>query len=1599
MSRITFLDIEIQAKTEEILDIGCIRENGDIIHSTSLDELQKFLIGSEYICGHNLINHDLKYLKKHIGDSFEEEYKLLDTLYLSPLLFPKKPYHKLLKNDKLQTDDLNNPLSDAIKAKDLFYDEQSAFYELNDNLKQIYYLLLNGDNHFKGFFEYVGFTGSGNSVEALIKQEFGSHICNNIDLYRIIQNDPVALAYCLALISSESRISITPSWVFYMFPGVERIMFQLRSQPCLQGCPFCNQAFDANLGLKKYFNFDEYRTFKGEALQEKAVEAALNNKSILAIFPTGGGKSLTYQIPALMSGENAHALTIIISPLQSLMKDQVDNLEKKGITDAVTINGLLDPIERGKAVERVDDGRASILYISPEALRSKTIERLLLGRKIARFVIDEAHCFSSWGHDFRVDYLYIGDFIKNLQKKKSLESNIPISCFTATAKPQVIEDIKTYFNEKLNIELEIFKTNASRENLHFNVINCTNDNDKILKLRDLIDANNCPTIVYVSRTKRAETVAKKLVDEGCLARAYHGKMDAKDKTANQNAFMSGEVDIMVATSAFGMGVDKDNVGMVVHYEISDSLENYVQESGRAGRDESIEADCYILFNEDDLGKHFIMLNQTKIDRKQIQDVWKAIKELTRFRSELSKSALEIARKAGWNEQIADLEIRVTTAIAALEEAGYVKRIHNSPRIFATSILSKNADEAIQKINQSTRFNEKQKEQSTRIIRRLISAKSTSRANDDEAESRVDYISDLLGISNKDVIRALTLMREEKILADTKDLSAYINHEESQKNSEKLHKNYAKLEKCLFEIIQENESVINYKELNENALGIGIDSTVIKIKTIINFWSIKNWIKKKPHRNSNDNFTLDFKRQKEKLTAHIEKRHVLSEFIIEYLYAKPGNSLSGQKENGNRLIEFSVHELKEKYDSKKGMFDFKINIYDVEESLFFLSKIEALRIEGGFLVIYNKMNIDRIEKNPRLQYKQEDYNSLNNHYKHKTQQIHIVGEYAKKMLSDYTGALTFVDDYFQLNYSSFINKYFPGSRKDEIVKSITPSQFKKLFGELSARQLDIIKDNTTQYIVVAAGPGSGKTRLLVHKLASIIYMEDIKYEQLIMLTFSRAAVNEFKERLIKLIGNAAHFVEIKTFHSFCFDLLGRLGSIEKSKEVIKDALQLLKNNEVEPGRIAKAVMVIDEAQDIDGDEFALISELMRRNPEMRIIAVGDDDQNIYEFRGSDSKYFQSFLDFENSKKYELVENYRSKNNLVEFSNQFTNCIENRIKESVINAYDKSNGKIRIIKYASDQLVEPVVKDILNSELSGTTCILTQTNDEALYISGLLNKKGLQARLIQSNSGFYLHNLKELRFAIDFLNSNPDTRVISNDQIDLCKRKLKENFEGAHVLPVCLKILDDFVKLNPKTKYKTDLKVFIEESNFEDFINEGHDTVLVSTIHKAKGKEFDNVFLLLNNYDITKEDKRRQLYVAITRAKSNLSIHYNGSFLEHIKVENLRTGKDDTEYISPKDIYIQLTHTETNLGYFSFVQHRIKRMSTGDPLYIIEGGCNNKKGEQVLKFSKSLISQIQGLNKKGYKVSSAKINFIVYWYNEEKKEEIQILLPELSLKKEE
>lgn len=1595
MKSIVFIDSEISAESGSVLDLGAVKPNHAQFHSASARDFVGFVSGCDFVCGHNIIAHDLKY----ISSVFENQQIPcpIDTLPLSPLLFPRKPYHALLKDDKLQTDELNNPLNDSIKAMQLFFDEMNVFNALPSKLKWIYCALLYPYPEFQGFFKYTGFKPYG-ITESAIKAEFEGKLCTSADVSVLIRNYPVELAYSLALIYTDDHHSITPPWVLKNYPKVENMIHYLRNTPCAGGCPYCNAKMDVHAELKRIFGYDGFRTYNGEPLQEKAADAAVHGKSLLAVFPTGGGKSITFQLPALMAGEAIHGLTVVISPLQSLMKDQVDNLEENGIVDAVTVNGMLSPIERAEALARVENGMATILYISPEQLRSKTIERLLLSRNIARFVIDEAHCFSAWGQDFRVDYLYIGDFIRELQKKKALKAGIPVSCFTATAKQKVISDICDYFKKKLNLNLELFATTATRENLQYAVLYKETEEEKYNTLRSLIEQKNCPTIVYVSRTRRTLELANKLTSDGFPAKPFNGKMDSNEKIANQESFIRNEIKVIVATSAFGMGVDKKDVKLVIHYDISDSLENYVQEAGRAGRDQSIRAECYVLYNDNDLNKHFILLNQTKLSISEIQQVWKAIKDLTKLRPRACCSPLEIARQAGWDDSVSDIETRVKTAIAALENAGYVKRGRNTPHVYATSILAKNMQEAGDIIDSCGLFGDDQRQNAKRIIKSLISSRSIANAGNDDAESRVDYLADMLGIEKSDVISSINLMREANLLADSQDMFAFIHRSDSQNKSAQILEKVSKLENFLISQLSEEGCSFNLKEINERAQNAGIASSSVKnLRTILYYWTIKGYIRKGSGNSDKKTDIIPLVKidiLQEKFNCRID----ICKFLVHELYEKAAKLPDNTSENVP--VQFSLLGLWQAYQEKSqvSLFITKATSSDIEDALLFLSKIGSVSLEGGFLVLYNGMEIKRLIADNKIRYKVDDYRMLSEFYKQKIQQIHIVGEYANLMVRDYTAALKFVQDYFQIDFKQFIAKYFKGERSKEINRNITPDKYNQLFGDLSEIQAKIINDDESKYIVTAAGPGSGKTRVLVHKLAALLLLEDVKHEQLLMLTFSRAAATEFKKRLVELIGNAANFVEIKTFHSYCFDLLGKIGSLEDSENVVKDAAKMINSGEVEIGRITKNVVVIDEAQDMDESEFSLIEALMKRNDDMRVIAVGDDDQNIYEFRGSDSKYLGSFITEYNATVYEMVENYRSKPNVVALANEFATTITTRMKTNPIHAVQTQNGVVQLVRHVSTNLEEPVINHILSTYQGGRTCVLTSTNDEALRVVGLLAKHGIRARLIQSNDGFRLYNLSEIRFFIKEIDKRLKSPVISDEIWSGAKGRLKTVYGDSNCLDICLTLISDFETIN-RTKYRTDLEEFIKESNYEDFYNDEKETVLVSTIHKSKGREFDSVYMLLNNMTIRTDASRRQIYVGLTRAKNELYIHYNNGILDTFKIPGVERIEDDHEYPAPKEIILQLSYKDVFLDFFKDKKELIFKLHSGTEL-CLDGEYLSAEIEsrtvRVAKCSKSCISHIDELQKKGYLPYKAAVRFVVAWQGEKDDSETAVILPDLFLK---
>lgn len=1342
-----------------------------------------------------------------------------------------------------------------------------------------------------------------------------------------------------------------------------------------------------------------------------------------------------------MDGRTIHGLTVVISPLQSLMKDQVDNLADRGFTDAVTINGLLDPISRSLAIERVQSGDATLLYIAPEMLRSKTIERILMARHVVRFVIDEAHCFSAWGQDFRVDYLYIGKFIKEYQERKfgkdAMARNhgqtlIPVSCFTATAKQKVVQDICDYFKHWLGTDLQLFASSASRTNLHYSVIHVDSDGNKYNLLRSLVEQADCPTIIYVSRTKRTRELAQKLTRDGISALPYNGKMDADEKIHNQDAFMSDKVRIIVATSAFGMGVDKSDVGLVIHYDISDSLENYVQEAGRAGRDPHLNAKCYVLYSDEDLDKHFILLNQTKLSISEIQQVWKAVKDFTKQRPHVSCSALEIARQAGWDDSVSDIETRVRTALSALEQSGYIERGNNIPHVYATGITVKNMDEARLRLTESPLFSEDEMKNAIRIIKSLITQKHIAKAQDSEAESRIDYLADILGLSKRDVISSVDRMRQEGILADTRDISAYLQDiSDKQRKPQQMLENFAKLERYILEHIPDESLHITYKQLNDNAVHDGINtSTEKKIRTLLYFLAVKGYAHKKEDGVRNLIVTRD--KDIETIIKRFERRIEVCRFIIERLYSlaeEISKTITEESNNSSSVdskekpLQFSVVELLNDLKScSQSLFsDFSsLQLEDVEEALLYLSKIGAMKLEGGFLVLYNAMAIKRT-KELRLRYKQEDYRMLNEFYKQKIQQIHIVGEYANLMVRDYDAALQYVQDYFQMDYHCFISKYFKGNRETEIERNVTPSKYKQLFGILSKRQKEIIDDHESRCIVVAAGPGSGKTRVLVHKLASLLLLEDVKHEQLLMLTFSRAAATEFKQRLMQLIGNAAHFVEIKTFHSYCFDLLGRVGNLDEAGDVVKQAAEMINNGEVEPNRISKTVLVIDEAQDMSKDDYALVSALMKANEEMRVIAVGDDDQNIYEFRGSNSQYLYELAQTEHSRFIEMTENYRSLRHIVDTANDFARNIRQRIKSTPIISMSQEDGEVRIVKHPYEiqekkvYMYQPILEDVTrllgnnaskeadasSRKKNETISILTQTNEEAVIMLALLHSHNIKAKLVQSMDGLRFWNLAEVRYFLKKIDQGiKETKspIIPDDIWEAAKQQTVQKYASSQALPYLRRSLQVFEQTN-RAKYYSDLREFVFESSVEDFCDISKSDIVVSTIHKAKGHEFNHVLMLITHPEHPTDDILRRYYVGMTRAKRTLTIHTNGNLFDSLK--SAQHLYDAQTYDEPNEIVLQLSHKDVNLGFSKPHKDAILSLRSGMPLtYHDHCLCLPSTGRDIAQLSIKMKEKLGKWELKGYKVTAARIRFIVAWKSKDAprdEKESAIVLADLVMEK--
>ena len=1338
------LDLEVGRKDQRIQAFAALREDappftcrgGNL--ASALARLDAFAEGAAYLLGHNLIAFDLPHLQAAKPDLRLLRLPPIDTLRLSPLAFPRNPYHHLVKHyqdGQLRRGRVNDPELDARLALQLLADQRQALREAPPNLLVAWHWLTTeksaGSNlmgrpaplpgmaatqgrtaGFDAFFATLRQAPRPSATEAqeAIRQRLAQAACRaqSQEVLARPAQQGWALAYALAWLSVAGGNSVMPPWVRHQFPAAGRLVRQLRDQACTDpACHWCRERQDACKELKRWFGFDSFRPqpegSDGKPMQQTIVEASMAGTPVLGILPTGTGKSLCYQVPALSRYDKTGALTVVISPLVALMADQVAGLERHGIGCAVTVNGLLSLPERQNALDRVRLGDAGILIIAPEQLRSVSVRRALAQREIGAWVLDEAHCLSRWGHDFRPDYRYVTRFIR----EKAADA--PVLCLTATAKPEVRDDILRHFRERSGVHLKLFDGGAKRTNLEFVVVQTT-PGEKFSHIHQILEADLPPevaggAIVYCATQRRSEDIAEFLCGKGVPAEHFHAGLSPEIKKIVQQQFIAGDSRVIVATNAFGMGIDKPDVRLVIHADIPGSLENYLQEAGRAGRDRA-SARCVLLYTPDDVERQFGLSARSRLTQWEIQGILKALRNLERKKrpaGELVATAGEILREddeAAFERDSATDDTRVRTAISWLEEAQLLSREENRVQVFPSSLRVGSLDEARRKLAK------RELRADYRASLQNI-AKALLEADPDEGIS-TDELVGVSGLTPEAVRHAMFDLEELGVSSNDTALTAFV-HAGAPRPSRKRLAEAAALEQALIEALR--ETAPDMQEGDASTLHLRIITQRLKDAGHARalpeqVWRLLRGIAADGRGEGSGKGSLGLRRR-DRETARVTlqrpwqalaetalRRRSAAQCLLKHLLGclPPGSR------GTDLLAETSLGKL---MDALRSDVELQAKVADAERrsklldrALLWLHEQEVLRLNKGLAVFRPAMTI-HLSKD-RRRFAKADFMPLDLHYKDQVLQVHVMAEYAQRGLNRMAEALALAMDYFSLSQDDFLRRWLSGKGEDDLARQTTAESWRSIVESLKnpVQQRIVADDREQANVLVLAGPGSGKTRVLVHRIAYLLRVRRENPRGIIALAYNRHAAVEIRRRLAQLAGDDARGVLVYTCHGLAMRLVGASFSDRSEplddaafKEVMRQAVALLRGDGLPPeeadehrDRLLAGFrwILVDEYQDIGPDQYELISALAGRtladeDDKLNLFAVGDDDQNIYAFAGASVRFIRQFEADYRAKTMFLTDNYRSTAHILAAANAAIAPAAERMKAGHPIRVDRGRGK--------------------------------------------------------------------------------------------------------------------------------------------------------------------------------------------------------------------------------------------------------------------------------------------------------------------------------------
>lgn len=1653
LSRCVSLDLEVGKEDRRIHAIGAVRTDTDrrLAYSrgnlaAALIKLDEFAEGASFVLGHNLIEFDLPHLKAAKPDLQLLKLPAVDTLRLSPLAFPSNPYHHLVKHYQdggLKRGHVNDPEADARLVLEVFNDQHKELLSASQDLLTSWHWLCTpeskgADRALDEFFSLVrqDRRPSKNEATKAIGRRLKSITCAQAadEIKENAGKFGWALAYALAWLSVAGGNSVMPPWVRHQFPEAGQLVRRLRDIACTDpACKWCRERHDAKKELKRWFGFDDFRPepadHDGRPMQQAIVEEAIAGRHVLGILPTGTGKSLCYQIPALSRYDKTGALTVVISPLVALMADQVAGLEASGIGCCVTVNGLLSMPERADALDRVRLGDAGILLISPEQLRSRSLRRALNQREIGAWIIDEAHCLSRWGHDFRPDYRYVGRFI---HERASDGPVPPVLCLTATAKPDVIEDIVRHFQDKLGIELIVFDGGAERTNLTFEVVPTTGG-EKFSHIHQVLVSYLPPdapggAIVYCATRQQSEDIAEYLKLKDVSVAHFHAGLPPETKKNVQQRFVKGELRAIVATNAFGMGIDKPDVRLVIHADIPGSLENYLQEAGRAGRDRN-SARCVLLYTKDDVERQFSMSAHARLTRREIHGILRALRNLDRkkrFNGEIVATAGEILgedeEKAFERDSVTD-DNRVRTAVAWLEESKLLTREENSVQVFPSSLRVRSVKEARRQISKANIKNSTYRGQLLRISEALIAADA------DEGIS-TDQLMEVSGLSPEGIRRALYDLERLGIASNDTALTAFI-HTGVEHSSQRRLEDAMALETALISHMREKAPDLGKGDTS--LLHLRVAAQVLRDQGLTDPLPERLWriIRSIAHdgRGEEDGSAGSLtvrKRDAETVRVTMQREWKTLEKTAEIRREAAGRLLKHLLEclpPGSRgtdlLAETTLGKLLQVLESDVTLKSVVRNPDKLlDRALLWLHEQEVIRLNKGLAVFRPAMTI-RLEQRDRRGFSRADFEPLALHYKGQVLQIHIMVEFAERGLDAMSEALRLAMDYFSMKESEFLARWLPG-RDQEIGRQTTPESWRAIVESLQnpIQQRIVADDREQTNVLVLAGPGSGKTRVLVHRIAYLIRVRREKAKSILALAYNRHAAVEIRRRLAEMIGDDAAGVQVLTCHALAMRLAGASFTAftehpnddrtkeDRFKEVLRRAAALLRGEGAPPEEADEyrerllagfRWILVDEYQDIGLDEYELISALAGRTLEedegkLTLFVVGDDDQNIYSFRGASVEFIRRFEADYGPKPVYLTDNYRSTGNIVAAANAIIEPALERMKAEHPIHVDHiraknppggkwmkldpvSQGRVQILPAGNDPIqqaraVMAELQDCATRDRNwnwSRCAVIAREWKYLVPVRALCEAQEIPVQMANEDIPNFWH-LRETQALIEWLRGRRP-RIVDSAALQAWTRERPSNPWNS--------LLRQAVEEHAleTSNGETPVDHFIEWlAEWGRDIRRRQHGLLLLTAHRAKGLEFDHVAILDGSWKRTGPDEdqdasRRLYYVAMTRARQTLMLACleSSQGFQNELVNHATTIRREVSKLPPCSKAITYFHIrpglrDIDLGFAGRqranepIHNAIAALSIGDPLNVQDMAAErwvllNRANQPVGRLAKS------------------------------------------------